>query len=58
MQYILVAHTWLQNLNDNTLPIGSVDTLIDLRVLASAYLLDDLVVLLRSIKINIASVTR
>lgn len=40
---------WLQDLDDNTLTSGSVDALIHFRILSSADLLNDLVVLLRSI---------
>ena len=41
--------TWLQDLNDDTLTVGCVDPLVDLRVLSTADLFYDLVVLLRSI---------
>lgn len=47
--------TWLEYLNDDSLPVGCVDTLIDLGVLASADLLDDLVVLLRPTQHSIIS---
>ena len=49
---------WLQDLDDNSLIVGGVDTLIDLRVLSSSNLLDDLVVLLGSVSNNKKSVVR
>ena len=41
-----LIRTWLEDLDDDALPIGSVDALVDLGVLAAAYLLYDLIVLL------------
>ena len=38
--------TWLQDLDDDALVVESVDSLVDFGVLASANLLDDLVVVL------------
>ena len=41
-----LIRTWLEDLDDDALPIGSVDALVELGVLAAAYLLYDLIVLL------------